>query len=456
MPVEERADRGLVGHVDLRLDDALDRLAAGHRPAPGGDDLGALRRPRRAPWRGPCRSCRRRPRPAGPRASRRDLQDGLAAHAPAQQRVRRLAARSQVPRQPTCGSSRPAASSATRWARSSPIPAPTTNVSIRVPPARSRAASKSIVVGSSDAMPMLSTSPPGRSSACTSASIGPPTLSSAASTGSPTSSRPTTHLGRAELRQALGARRTPDRGDDVRAGVRGQLHGEAPDAARRAGDQHAPPGDRRRAVAARATRSRRRRGARPRRRGRRRRARRRARRCRPRAARAQPPDEPNVATRAPAGGPEPSVGRGPDRAGGVEARHVAGREAPAQERHVGEVERGRADLDQRLGRPRDRGRGPRRGAGRGGRRDRGGALASGGSDGAPRPFPCPRPLGITDGYGRAPARPPVLPRGRHASCTSRAPRRRCTSASPPSPSRSARWSGSSASRCSSATAARSG
>ena len=53
------------------------------------------------------------------------------------------------------------------------------------------------------------------------------------------------NLGRAELRQALGTRPTPDRGDDVRPGIRGQLHGEAPDAARRAGDQHAAPGDRR-------------------------------------------------------------------------------------------------------------------------------------------------------------------------------------------------------------------
>ena len=99
---------------------------------------------------------------------------------------------SHGPRHPICGSSSPDATSPTRYARSAPNPGPTAKASMRVPPPRSRACSKSIDVGSIEAIPMLCTQPPGSSSAYTSASMRPPTLSSAPCTGMEIPSRPTT------------------------------------------------------------------------------------------------------------------------------------------------------------------------------------------------------------------------------------------------------------------------
>ncbi len=50
------------------------------------------------------------------------------------------------------------------------------------------------------------------------------------------------HLGGAQLCQAMSAGFGADRGDYVSARARGELYGEAPHAARGAGDQHASTG----------------------------------------------------------------------------------------------------------------------------------------------------------------------------------------------------------------------
>src|SRR5918995_143944 len=102
------------------------------------------------------------------------------------------AAFSHGPRQSIWTSSSPAVTSPTRNARSGPKPGPMAKASMRVSPPRRRACSKSIVVGSNDAMPTLCTEPPGSSSAYTSARVRPPTLSRAPYTSWEMGATPTT------------------------------------------------------------------------------------------------------------------------------------------------------------------------------------------------------------------------------------------------------------------------
>ena len=232
-PVEQRAHRRLVGHVDLRLPHAVDRRrdpSTGRRPA--------------ATTSAPCAAAARAvasPMPLVPPTTTTRWPASVMAR----------------PRARPCRDTRRPISASAASARALPRAAPADlgvelaggeqreQVGEVVAEAR-RADGERLDAGSVRAQPRLPRSrsssaratpsrrsaraPPGRSSACTSASICPPTLSSAASTGSATSSRPTTHLGGAELGQALGALGAADDGHDVGAGPRGELHGEAPDA----------------------------------------------------------------------------------------------------------------------------------------------------------------------------------------------------------------------------------
>jgi hypothetical protein len=101
-------------------------------------------------------------------------------------------ARSHEARQPICGSSRLSASRPMRCVRSGPNGLRTMNGSSRLSLPRTRSRSKSMVVASRDACPMLSATPRSPRRANPSASWRPPTLSSRPKTVSVTPPRPTT------------------------------------------------------------------------------------------------------------------------------------------------------------------------------------------------------------------------------------------------------------------------